>query len=54
MTVELERFKGQFVRDKPKKIKTPKDPDLILYSPNAVKQCGLKINGWIQPIKGAL
>ncbi len=49
----LARLKGQFVQGPPKKCKQPKPGQPIFYDNTMPKYCGLKCNGWIQPVRGA-
>ena len=55
MAVELNRYKGQFLKGNPKKIKPPVDNDRMFYDTKfQVTNCSFSHNGWIPPKRGAL
>jgi hypothetical protein len=52
---ELNRYKGQFIKGKTKRIKQPSPNATVHFDGNIqVTNCKFSHNGWIAPKKGAL
>jgi hypothetical protein len=55
MVVELNRYKGQFIQGKPKRIKPPLDTEPVFFDELITTQSGIyNLGGWIPPKKGAI
>lgn len=53
--IDLNRYKGKFIKGNPKEIKQPKENDIVYYDTRLeINNCSFSHNGWIPPKKGAL